>query len=86
MTVIKPASFAHVVRVPGVVGGEPTIAGTRIPVRSIVLTWRYNPDVEYLCQAFPRLTPALVREALAYYDAHSEEIERYIAENEADLD
>jgi uncharacterized protein (DUF433 family) len=47
---------------------------------------RGHPDVAYLCRAYPSLTPDLITEALDFYDEHRTEIERLIAENEADLD
>jgi hypothetical protein len=55
-------------------------------VRALVIAHRGTPDVAYLCTAYPSLTPALIAEALAFYDEHRAEIDRLIAENEADLD
>jgi uncharacterized protein (DUF433 family) len=75
-----------IVRDPKVLGGEPTIQGTRVPVRIVVLAWRLAPDLTRICRSYPRLIPAAVQAALDYYAAHRAEIDRYIAENDADLD
>ena len=86
MATTRPRAAAQVVRNPNVLEGEPTLAGTRVPVRAIAVAWRFYPDVKRICQAYPMLTPADVRAALAFYQANREEIDRYIAENEADAD
>lgn len=76
--------FAHITRNPAVLSGEPVVAGTRVPVRAIVLTHRYAPDAEYIYAAYPFVTRADIDEALAYYEAHRDEIDSYIADNEDD--
>jgi uncharacterized protein (DUF433 family) len=38
------------------------------------------------CEAYPSLTPELIQEALAFYNAHQAEIDQLNRENEADLD
>lgn len=78
-----PVSYAHIVRIPGVVGGEPIIRDTRVPVRSIILLHRHYGEIERVLLAFPRVSRAAVEEALAHYEAHRPEIDRLIAENEA---
>ena len=74
----------RVVRDPRILAGEPTVQGTRVPVRSIVLAHRYYGDAEQVCRAYPMLDRAVVGDALAFYEANAEEIDRYIAENEAE--
>lgn len=76
----------RIVRDPRVLDGEPTVQGTRVPVRSIILAHQYYGDVARVCQAYPSLDRAAVEEALAFYRANLAEIDRYIAENEAELD
>lgn len=68
---------------PRIQGGEPTDKGTRVPVRSVVLIHRLYHDVERVRRAFPMLDTQAIHEALAYYQAHRAEIDRYIAENES---
>lgn len=82
MATPRITTFPHIVRVPGVVGGEPVIAGTRVPVRSVVLYFRIYGSMDELHLTFPHVPVAELEEALAYYDAHQEEIEQYIAENQ----
>ncbi len=89
MAASKPAVFPDIVRVPGVVGGEPVIKGTRVSVAAIVQYYRMYHDVERIREALPHLSTMAVEQALAYYEAHREEIDRYIAldevENEIDV-
>jgi uncharacterized protein (DUF433 family) len=79
---IRAASTGYVVRDPRVCGGDPTIAGTRIPVQSIVVSYQIYGDVGRVQQAYPRLDTAAIQAALAYYDAHREEVDRLIEQNE----
>jgi len=78
---LQQRSSRHIVRSSKVLGGEPTVQGTRVPVRAIVLTHRLYPDIARLRVAFPMLSSEDIVEALAFYHANQEEIERYIAEN-----
>ena len=71
----------HIVRNPGILGGEPIVRGTRISVRSVVLASREYGATEGVIQAYPQLTAADVDSALTYYQAHRREIERYIQAN-----
>jgi uncharacterized protein (DUF433 family) len=72
----------HVTRTPGVCGGKPCIAGTRIRVWDIFewheLAGRSVPEI---LAAFPQLTAADVHAALAYFFDHEAEVR---AEIEAD--
>jgi len=86
MAAHHPTSTSHIVRDPEVQGGEPTIAGTRIPVRVIVVAHRYFPDIHRLCEGYPPLTPELIREALNFYAANRAEIDALIAANDTDPD
>ena len=70
------------VGVPGICGGEPTVAGTRIPVRSLVILWDYYHDVERLLRAFPRLDGSAIECVLAFSEVNRTEIDRLIEENE----
>ncbi len=76
----------RIVREPRILGGEPTVKGTRVPVRSVVLTHRDYHDIARVCDAYPMLDRAAVEETLAFYKANREEIDGYIAENEAEND
>ena len=80
----KPASFTHIVRDPRICGGEPTIKGTRIPVRSVIIEYQRNNDLNWVLQGYPRLDENLIREALAYYNVYRTEIDQLIADEEDD--
>ncbi|MBI3968126.1 MAG: DUF433 domain-containing protein [Chloroflexi bacterium] len=74
----------YIVRNPEILGGEPIIRGTRVPVWAVVRTFHYTPDLDYLCEAYPHVARAALEDALAFYESHREELDRLIAENEAD--
>lgn len=82
----RDARFPHIVRVPDVVGGEPIIDGTRIPVRTIVLYYREYQNVADLHEVYPVLDRPVLEEALRFYEANRDEIDRYITEDEAALE
>jgi uncharacterized protein (DUF433 family) len=75
----------HVTSDPAICGGSAVIAGTRFPVRSVVIyLLRHGLTPEELVARFPALTLAQVYDALAYYYDNREEIEKEIAENTED--
>lgn len=70
--------YGHIVRTPGVMGGEPRIARRRIRVRDIVAARDVGglaPE-EIAATVYPELTLAEVYSALAYYEDHHDEIEQ----------
>ncbi len=75
MAAASPVAYPHIVSDPSVHAGEPVIAGTRIPVRAVVVAWEEYGDEKTLLEAYPRLTEATLAEALAYYHAHRQEID-----------
>lgn len=82
--VTHPKTFTHIARRSDILGGEPIIAGTRLPVRAVVLTNRYAPNAEYIYGAYPSATREEIDEALAFYEANRTEIDRCMAENDDD--
>ena len=67
---------------PGVCGGDPRIAGTRVAVRTLEQYRRTGmPEAEILAN-FPTLRAADLVNAWAYVDANPEQIERQIVEDE----
>jgi uncharacterized protein (DUF433 family) len=70
-----------IVRVPGILSGEPIIEGTRIPVRAVVLYYYEYQTPEGVLTALPSLSVADVETALHYYRTHRDEINTHIAEN-----
>jgi uncharacterized protein (DUF433 family) len=65
----------HIVRTPETCGGKPRIAGSRIPVKHVVI-WheRMGQSPAQIVSDYPHLTLADVYAALAYYHDHREEI------------
>ena len=62
---------------PGVCGGKPCLAGTRIRVQD-VFVWHelQGQSADEIVSRFPQLTMADVYAALAYYWDHHDEIQR----------
>ena len=78
---VTATDHCHIVRVDGILRGEPVIKGTRTPVRAIVETWRMGVRPEDIPQCLPHLTLAQIFDALSYYADHPSEIEEYIEAN-----
>ncbi len=76
----------RVVRNPRILEGEPTLEGTRVPVRSVVEGIRLAMSVDEIVDAYPMLDGRSVETALAYYRQHRKEIDRHIAENADPID
>ncbi len=66
----------------GVVGGDACLGNTRIPVWSLVNDRRLGLSDARILEAFPDLTAADLVNAWAYADAHPDEIEQAIREND----
>lgn len=71
----------HIVKVPGVRGGQPIISGTRIPVWLIAANWEEGCTPQEILEHYPQLAPAQLYDALSYYYDHPEEIEAQIREH-----
>ena len=82
-----PAVSDHITVTPGVCGGKPCIAGSRIRVQDIVV-WheadRMTP--EEIIVHYPSITLADIYAALAYYHDHREDIRHQMAEDAAFTD
>jgi uncharacterized protein (DUF433 family) len=86
MAAIGQPARHYVARDPHILSGEPILAGTRIPVRAVVVSWHFEPDFDRLREAYPSLSAEAIEAALAYYATHRAEIERYMAVNGVELD
>jgi uncharacterized protein (DUF433 family) len=73
----------HIARMPGVCGGKPCVAGTRIRVWDVVVMNEHGASPDEILAAYPGITLADVHAALAYYFDNREEIERQIADDAA---
>jgi uncharacterized protein (DUF433 family) len=68
----------YVTSTPGVSGGKPCIAGTRISVQLVVLRTEAGETPDDIVRAYPHLSLAEVHGALAYYFDHVQEINESI--------
>ena len=68
-------------RNPRILGGEPTMAGTRVPVRTIVEATRYIGSIDEIVQAYPMLDRTSVEIALDFYRRNQAKIDGHIAAN-----
>lgn len=71
----------HVERVPGVCGGRPVVAGTRIPVAFIIGQLATGDTPSDIAIGWPRLSLAAIHDAISYYYDHQAEIDRDDADN-----
>ncbi len=67
---------------PGVCGGAARVAGTRIPVWTLVQYRNLGASEADLLRAYPTLQAGDLANAWAYHRTHQAEIERQIVENE----
>ncbi|MFB2938502.1 DUF433 domain-containing protein [Aerosakkonemataceae cyanobacterium BLCC-F154] len=69
-------------KTPGVCGGDARIAGTRIPIWSLIESRRLGITEAQLLDDYPHLTAADLVNAWAYAEANPDEIEAAIKKNE----
>jgi len=71
---VEPIEFEARIDVnPGVLGGQPVVKDTRIPVSLILNLLAYGYDIERVVEAYPSLTAVDVRAALASASARLEQ-------------
>ncbi len=58
--------FLNIERNPEILDGKPIIKGTRISVEFILECLHHGASVNEILKHYPRLTEALVQEAIAY--------------------
>ena len=68
---------------PGVCGGEPCVVRTRIPVWLLVQSRKQGLSEAEILRSYPTLRAQDLVEAWSYWQAHPQEIEKQIAENES---
>lgn len=77
-------SFPGIDSDPAVCGGEACISRTRVPVWVLVRARQSGLNESEILRSFPTLRAEDLANAWSYQRGHREEIERAIAENEAD--
>ena len=73
-----------ITRTPGVCGGRPQIAGTGVSVRRIAGWYKMGQTPEEIADQYGHLSLAQVYAALTYYHANRDDIDRELAEEEAE--
>ncbi len=76
-------TFPGIESTPGVAGGEPCIVRTRIPVWVLVRARQLGASEAEVLRSYPTLRAEDLVHAWSYYQAHRDEIERQIRDNEA---
>ena len=73
----------HVTRTPGVCGGWPCVAGTRVRVWDVFQSYEeHGQDVTQVSEDYPHLTPADIHAALAYFYDHEAELREQLRQKE----
>ena len=89
METMRTASIAahpRIVRDPDVVGGAPTIKGTRVPVRAVACVWRATGDRAQIQRNYPRLSDDDIDAAIHYYEDHRAQIDDELLAEERAFD
>ena len=71
-------TYPHVTQHPGVVGGQPVVAGTRIPLATLIRAHQLGMDFDEILVQYPSLRPADLHAAFAYYFDHKDDMDRLI--------
>lgn len=75
-----------IVHTPGICGGRPRIADTRVSVQRIAAWYKMGLNAEEIVERIGNLTLAQVYAALTYYHANQPEIETYLIAEKADYE
>ena len=74
--------FPGIEKTPGICGGAARVSGTRLPVWSLVQARQMGYSDERLLHEYPTLRSSDLKNVWDYFEAHEEEIEAQIFENE----
>lgn len=66
--------------------GEVNISGTRIGLYHFVYDYNAGETAEMLALRYPHIPLATIHKVVAYYLENKEEVDRFMAEYQADLD
>jgi len=78
----EPTNHLYIVHHNGILGGEPIIAGSRIPVSAIVAYWKQEYKISQILDVFPHLSLEQVLDSLNFYFENPNEINELIRLNE----
>ena len=63
----------HIIRDPAICGGQPVIAGTRIPLRTVLACLAEGDTVAEILADYPTLTEEAIRAVIAFAAVAAEE-------------
>jgi uncharacterized protein (DUF433 family) len=72
-----------IISTPGVHGGRPCLAGTRIPVLTVAAHYRTGESAEQIAEHLPHAPLSHIHAAIAYYLANRERVDAELADEEA---
>lgn len=84
MTTAHATKHPYIIKDPKIQGGKAVIAGTRIPVSTIIVWYHMGFDIQEILDKYPQLSPSEVYDALSYYYDHKDEIDAERKEQEED--
>jgi uncharacterized protein (DUF433 family) len=67
--------YPRIARSAGICGGQPVVAGTRIPVATVVRSQQLGMDFDEILVQYPGLGAADLHAAMLYYLDHRAEID-----------
>jgi uncharacterized protein (DUF433 family) len=86
MIQIATIDYPRISRIAAINSGEPTIKGSKIPVRIIAGYYQMGMSEGEILQGFPQLEPADIFSALAFYFDNKFEMDALIEEYGRDYD
>jgi uncharacterized protein (DUF433 family) len=81
-TMTVGTAHRYIVRGDDILGGEPIVVGTRVPVRAVAELWRLGVAPEEIPTHLSHLPLAQAFDALSYYGDHQAEIPQYSDRNQ----
>lgn len=63
----------RIIRDPGICGGEPVFAGTRVPLRTVLSSLAQGDNAQQILADFPSLKEEDIQAAIAFAAASAEE-------------
>jgi uncharacterized protein (DUF433 family) len=77
--------YPRIARNAAIRGGQPVVAGTRIPVATIVRSQQLGMDFDEILVQYPSLGAADLHAAMLYYLDHRDEIDALLREADEPL-
>jgi uncharacterized protein (DUF433 family) len=78
---VERTEHPYVVKQADVLGGQPCVEGTRVPVRVVAGLFETGSSIEEIRRSYPTLTPAQIHDAISYALDHPDEIAEWWERN-----